>query len=168
MATHSWNIHDIYREYANRSGRLDAKRFREVCERFNSLVMGRLIDHGFAVDLGHGLSSLSVVRVERRFDKPRINWGASHKLRAELVSNGITPYDKEHNPDGQKWFVYFTQPHWFKFHWRKAKCRIPNSSVYKFFATRGEKGNKGALAKKVRSNPTAWMVFDDLKSLKGT
>ena len=74
--------------------------------------------------MGHNLSTLSVVRMDRDPRNPAIDWGESNKYKAELIANG----DKH-----------------LKYYWRKGKCTVKNKSVYRFDATRGVKGNKGKL-----------------------
>ena len=128
--------------------------------------MRHIIEHGRALDMGHGLASISVVKRERDFTKrPRVNWGASQALKAQIIADGGTPLHKDLEPNGEPWFVYFTAKWWLRFYWRKNQCRIPNKTIYKFIPTGGAKGNRGRLVDGLRSEPTGHARFDNAKDI---
>ena len=72
----------------------------------------------------------------------RVNIGVTNKK--ELLDNNEKLYDHV-SELGKKWYIYYTDPFYCRYYWRKGKCSVPNKSVYRFDATRGIKGNKEKL-----------------------
>lgn len=135
--------------------------YRECCELFNIYVMDRIID-GKRLNMGSYLSTLQVVRVERNYSKPRVNWGETNKYKKELLEeDDITEDDlySKDNPDGIKYFIYHTDDWYCRFHWHKMGCKVRNKSVYSFHATRGLKGNKTKLKEKLNNNPLQFKKY---------
>ena len=67
-------------------------------------------------------------------------------------------YSKD-NPEGIKYFIYHTDDWYARFYWQKSRCRVPNKSAYAFRATRGDKGNKTKLKKRLREEDLAHLDF---------
>jgi hypothetical protein len=150
---------DVFNFYKEQGGTLDYKLFREVTVRFNSAVMDQMIYDGRTLDMGSGLSTLSVVKSDIDYARQRINWGESHKLKAKLEAEGKPLFSNE-NPEGHKWLVYYTFDSFIHFYWCKSRCRVDNKKVYRFNATRGETGNKTKLKAHLNANPLAHTRYD--------
>jgi len=152
-----YTITDIYKDYVKNNEKIDKKAFIDVCSDFNMLVIEHLLE-GKALKLGHNLSYIQVVKMVRDPRSPRVDWLESNKYKQELLDSAIQIYDKE-TGEGQKWQIYYTDEHYFKYYWNKGKCRVPNKSVYRFTATRGLKGNKEKLTRLLRSDELAYLRF---------
>ena len=150
---------DIYDFYVGEGGTLPYDQFRKICVRFNSAVMDEIIYEGRTLNMGFGLSTLSVVKSDIDYARQRINWGESIKLKRKLESEGKTLFSDE-NPDGNKWLVYYTFDSFVHFYWCKSRCRVANKKVYRFNATRGKTGNKTKLKAHLRANPLAHTRYD--------
>jgi len=153
----NYTLTDIYKKYVIDNGYIDKKIFRQICETFNINIMTSILD-GETFNMGHNLSTLSIVRKERDPRNPKIDWGESNKYKTELLENGKQLYDSE-TQQGTKWHIYYTDGYYCKFYWRKGRCRIPNKSVYRFDATRGIKGNKEKLIELLRTDDLAYLKF---------
>ena len=153
----NYNLTDIYEQYVAENGNVDKKVFRQICESFNMEVMNSILD-GETFNMGHNLSTLSVVRKERDPRNPKVDWGESNKYKQELVEQGDELYNVL-TGKGTKWHIYYTDSYYCKFYWRKGKCRIPNKSVYRFDATRGVKGNKEKLINLLKTDDLAYLKF---------
>lgn len=153
----NYNLTDIHKQYIVENGDVDKKVFRQICESFNMEAMNSILD-GEIFNMGHNLSTLSVVRKERDPRNPKVDWGESNKYKQELVEQGEELYNVE-TAKGIKWHIYYTDSHYCKFYWRKGKCRIPNKSVYRFDATRGVKGNKEKLINLLKTDDLAYLKF---------
>jgi len=140
---------------------IDAKTFRDICSDYNMIVMSNVLE-GKTFNMGYNLSSIYIVRVRRDPRTPRIDWGESNKYRDELIKKGLPLYDNI-TEKGRKWYIYYTDDFYCKYHWNKGKCKIPNKSVYRFDATRGVKGNKGKLITLLRKDDLAYLKFKKYK-----
>jgi len=150
---------DIFNFYTQNGGTLSHKLFREVCVRFNSAAMDEIIQDGRTLNMGCNLATIQVVKSELDYERQRIDWGESIKLKKKLQGEG-KPLYSEQNPTGHKWLVYYTFDTFIHFYWHKSRCRLPNKGVYRFNATRGEAGNKTRLKAFLRSNPLAHTRYD--------
>tara|TARA_Y100001973_G_C5166274_1_gene316340 strand:+ start:975 stop:1448 length:474 start_codon:yes stop_codon:yes gene_type:complete len=155
-----YTITNIYNEYINENDYIDKKAFIDLCSEFNILIVEHLLD-GKPFKLGNNLSYIQIVRMNRDPRSPRVDWLESNKYKKELLDKSVKLYDKE-TGEGQKWQIYYTDEHYFKYYWNKGKCRVPNKSVYKFTATRGLKGNKEKLTKLLKSDDLAYLKFKKL------
>lgn len=124
--------------YEGYKGPHSKETFKKVCKEFNKQVIEFLIE-GYSFELGHHLASFKIVRCERSFKKPRVNWGESNKLKAKLLEEGKQLYDSK-TGEGEQWIVFFTDDFFCKVHWEKYRCKVPNKSAYEFVPSRGLKG----------------------------
>ena len=72
--------------------------------------------------------------VSRNFSNPRVNWPASMAYREELRTAGIETKGPE-NPEGQTWFIYYTDGFYTRIFWNKRKSidkALKNFRVYAF------------------------------------
>jgi hypothetical protein len=153
----SYTLTDIYERYVTDKGPFDRALFKNICTEFNVLIMDHLLE-GKEFNLGHNLSTISVVRKERNPNHPRVDWGESNKYKKELIEQNVELYDKDAGV-GLKWHIYHTDSFYCKFYWRKGKCSVPNKSVYRFDATRGIKGNKEKLINLLKVDDLAYLMF---------
>lgn len=151
-------IPNIYKKY---DGPLSYAGFREVCEEFNKLVMEEILK-GKEFHIGFRLSSISIIRIERNFKNPPVDWNETNKYKQELLEEGYTEddfYHPDNNPDGKKYFIYHTDPWYCRFYWNKLGCRVKNKSVYSFVPTRGKKGNVTKLKQLLKEDDLAYLNF---------
>ena len=151
-------IKDIHKDYLKHvEDPIETRLFKQLCEEFNMQVIDIILD-GKEFNMGSNMSSLSVMRIERNPSKPTIDWWESNKYKQELLSQGKELYNAE-TEKGEKWFIYYTDPWYCKYHWKKSKCKISNKSAYRFTPTRGIKGNKEKLTKLLKDNEIAYLRF---------
>ena len=151
-------LKDIQKDYETHiENPLNSKLFKQLCEEFNMLVVEALLE-GVKFSMGSNLSTLSIRRIERNPSAPTIDWWESNKYKTELLSEGKELYDKE-TEKGEKWFIYYTDPWYCKYHWKKSKCKIPNRTANRFTPTRGVKGNKEKLTKLLKGDDLAYFRF---------
>jgi hypothetical protein len=154
----SYTLTHIYKEYEDKIiDPLDKVLFKDICSEFNMLIMEYILE-GKEFNMRNNLSTLSILRMERDPRAPRIDWAESNKYKKELRDAGVSLYSKE-TGEGTKWQLYFTDKYYYKYYWRKGKCKITNKSVYRFDATRGLKGNKEKLTRVLREDDLAYLKF---------
>lgn len=108
--------------------------FSEIVYRYNKLLLDQLLQ-GKQISLGSGLGKIKIKRVERKFNKPRIDWFETNKLKKQ----GINQH------------VYYTDDFWYRFSWFKG-IKLTNKTVYKFTPTKGCNGNGRKLAAALKNN----------------
>lgn len=150
-------ISHIYEDYKKTNDFVSKDLFVALCGEFNMAIIDYLLE-GKEFQMGHNLSTLSIVRKDRDPRIPAIDWGESNKYKAELLAEGKELYNKE-TGKGVKWHIYYTDGEYLKYYWRKGKCKIKNKSVYRFDATRGDKGNKGKLRELLKQDDLAYLKF---------
>lgn len=145
---------DIYKHYIECGGELPYTEFREIICTFNEDVIDQILD-GRELNMGKGLSRLSIMRIERDFKRPTIDWGSSNKLKEELLAEGEELFSKD-NSDGTKWFVYFTDDWYLRFYWEKKRCSLKNRSAYRLDITFD---NKNHLKRLIKKDSLAYLNF---------
>lgn len=145
--------------------------FKEVISRFNKKASDAII-FGSLLNLGNRLGYILIKKIRRSYKKLEPDWGASNKIKAQLIAEGKTPKDKDH-PDGEEWIKFYTDPWYLRWGWMKRYvCRVKNQSVYKFAPTSNRSktagdnsleklGNKGKLVLANRLNPTLHLVYEE-------
>ena len=151
-------IKDIHKDYVKHvEDPIETRLFKQICEEFNMLIVDGILDGG-EFSMGSNLSTLSIRRIERNPSKPTIDWWESNKYKQELLADGKELFDVS-TGKGEKWFIYYTDPWYCKYHWQKSRCKISNKSAYRFTPTRGIKGNKEKLTKLLRDDDLAYLRF---------
>ena len=121
------------------------------------LIVNGILEGG-EFSMGSNLSTISIRRIERNPSKPTIDWWESNRYKQELLAQGKELFDVS-TGQGEKWFIYYTDPWYCKYHWQKSRCKISNKSAYRFTPTRGIKGNKEKLTKLLRDDDLAYLRF---------
>ena len=151
-------IKDIHKDYVKHvEDPIETRLFRQICEEFNMLVVEGILDGG-EFSMGSNLSTLSIRRIERNPSKPTIDWWESNRYKQELLAKGKELFDVS-TGQGEKWFIYYTDPWYCKYHWQKSRCKISNKSAYRFTPTRGIEGNKEKLTKLLKDDDLAYLRF---------
>ena len=151
-------IKDIHKDYVKHvEDPIETRLFKQICEEFNMLIVDSILDGG-EFSMGSNLSTLSIRRIERNPSKPTIDWWESNKYKQELLAEGRELFNAD-TGKGEKWFIYYTDPWYCKYHWQKSRCKISNKSAYRFTPTRGIKGNKEKLTKLLRDDDLAYLRF---------
>jgi hypothetical protein len=144
--------------------------YKEVISRINKKASNAII-FGDMLNLQNNLGYLRIKKIKRNYLKPIPDWGASNKLKAQLVIEGKVPKDRDH-PDGEEWMVFFTDPWYLRWAWvKKGVCRVKNQTVYEFRPTANRSktagdnsldllGNKGKLVLANRTNPVLHYNYD--------
>ena len=136
---------------------IETRLFKQICEEFNMLIVNGILEGG-EFSMGSNLSTISIRRIERNPSKPTIDWWESNRYKQELLAQGKELFDVS-TGQGEKWFIYYTDPWYCKYHWQKSRCKISNKSAYRFTPTRGIKGNKEKLTKLLRDDDLAYLRF---------
>tara|TARA_R100001463_G_scaffold17061_7_gene44030 strand:- start:11581 stop:12054 length:474 start_codon:yes stop_codon:yes gene_type:complete len=153
----AYTLTNIYNSYVVDKGFVEKTLFKNICSEFNIMIMDYILE-GKEFNMGHNLSTISIVRKDRDPRSPRIDWGESNKYKQELLNKGHSLYDPE-TEVGVKWHIYHTNDFYCKYYWRKGKCSVPNKSVYRFDATRGLKGNKEKLINLLKTDDLSYLTF---------
>ena len=98
--------------------------------------IGNSIVRGDAYNFGQGLSRLGISYVLRSPNsKPIMDWGASNKLKKQLIEEGHTVKTAE-TPNGIKWLLFRTDAGYCFWKWLKRESFVPNKKMYRFRAIR--------------------------------
>ena len=109
---------------------LTYKEYRAIITSFNLKMIDKILG-GYEFRLPYKLGVLSIKKIERKFDKPVIDWGETRKLRAQ----------------GKDQLVYYTDDFYCRWYWRKKACQVKNKIVYFFKPTKDGRTRKGAVDK---------------------
>lgn len=135
--------------------------FKEVIRMYNKAKVNLLITKGYTWNLGNGLGNINIALKEipvvvndDGYIKQRINWPASKANKKRLKAAGIPVYDKEKCPEGEKWFVCYTDEVMAYFGWSNAnRMYVANVRDMRFKPTLGENGICTKLARYRREHP---------------
>jgi hypothetical protein len=116
--------------------------FRHVICEFNKKAVDAILE-GQTLKMGFGLGYIRVQKIERRFDKPTIDWHETKKLKAQGI-------DKK---------VYYTDDYIYHYYWAKKACNIKNKTVYRFDPNKGPRGITVKLARKIRNDDFAVLNY---------
>lgn len=144
--------------------------YKEVLSRVFKKVSNAVI-FGNTFNLQNSLGCIRIKKIKRNYKKLVPDWGASNKLKKELIAQGKIPKDQDH-PDGEEWMVFHSDPWYLRWAWIKAGvCKTKNQSVYMFRPTadRSKKanntdkeklGNRGLLVLANKLNPILHYNYD--------
>ncbi len=154
----------------NKKAALPYWMFKEVVSRVHKKASDSII-FGAMFNLQNNLGYLRIKKIKRNYLKAVPDWGASNKLKAQLVREGKTPKNKE-NPQGEEWMVFFSDSWYLRWAWvKKGVCRVKNQTVYEFKPTSNRSktagdnsldklGNKGKLVLANKLNPVLHHAYD--------
>lgn len=153
-------LKDIYRYYCANGGTLHKSTFKNICADFNIGIMNHIIYEAGTFDMGNHLSTLSIRRIKRNYRNPQVNWNESNKYKEELLAKGEKLYDAE-TGEGTKWLIYHDEEWYCRFYWKKKHAKFKNKSVYRFVATRGDKGNKTKLKDHLNESEINYVKYEN-------
>lgn len=143
---------------------LTEKEYSSLMNIVHELIAEAIVKKAYRFKMQVG--TLRVARTRRR--RPSINMPETARVKKEILESGGTLYkvlerDKDGNitkdNGGEKYLVYNTSP--FYFHWSISGQHIvkKGNKVYKFYPTRGKKGNKELLGRELKENELAKIRF---------
>lgn len=137
--------------------------FYDVVREFHKEISKKIVE-GYRFRPGHSLGTFYITKDLRKGYS--IDWGSSNKRKAELITEGKIPYDKETAPDGEKWFIFYVDNLYFKWKWSQdtATHLTRNLKHYMFDATTGNRKSVGKAIK--RMNNTTEPIIDKYVSYK--
>ena len=142
----SYTIKDIYRWYKKKSKspvKSEAE-FRQIWGDYIEAVTEEILLEGGFIKLPGRMGDLMVVRKERNPHHLTPNWAATNKAKKEGTYTGV---------------IYYTDSMWVRYLWKKSRCYVKNKTVWHFRPTRGEKGLKTKLVKKMADDDMAYLNF---------
>lgn len=141
-------VDDMYKYYKKIHPTTDMlnSRYKKILYACFKQIVEELLN-GNTVKLGQRLGEVGIKKVKRSFDKPKVNWYETIKLKKQ----------------GIKKRVFYTDDYWYKFYWKKKSCQIPNKTVYSFQITKGPNGNRKKLANRLKSDEFAYLLYPELK-----
>lgn len=118
--------------------------YSKVLNALNDLMLDSIILENYTLILGDAIR-LKLVKRQRNFDKLAVNWGASNKLKKEILDRGGKPAKKIGTSDngnpifdgGERWMVFFTDDDYvvlkklYIFNHEK-KLKVPSAFYWKF------------------------------------
>lgn len=139
------NAKDMYRAFLKKNPDtiISYRMFKQIISEFNKKASQKILE-GKTLWLGNKLGNIRIKRIQRNnFNRPAIDWGETNKLKQQ----GINKH------------VYFTDNNYFRWFWEKARCQVPNKSVYKFVPSGGPAGNRRALVNLLNNDEFAMLNF---------
>lgn len=170
------NLNDLYKVYLKRGGLASYKEYKLVVETFMKEATNQIIKTGWIFSMPHYCGQLSVVQLERKFTvtdkgtiKGKIDFGASNKLKQEIIDRGELPLvnykDNEGNIIGNNgginWLCYQIDPTYFSWVW-STHINLKHGLDYKLYIT---KDNSLKLSKSITEN--SYLIFK-LRQRNGT
>lgn len=93
-------------------------KYSKILNEINKGLLDLLVE-GKKIRIGKNIGQIKIVS-RPRANYNSIDWGASKKLKQQIIDSGEIPKDKE-NPDGKDWLVYFVDDRYLQFEWVKYK-----------------------------------------------
>lgn len=121
MANNEYTLRNFYKNYKSHGGNLKEPVFRKIIKTFLKNAVDSLIE-GNRLKLGYNLGLFEIVKIKRSFKHPVVNWGESNKYKQRLLDEGKPLYDKD-TKEGFQWLIYYTDPLYYGFNWRKEKIK---------------------------------------------
>lgn len=140
---------------------MDFYTFRDIIYAYNQKAVDAIID-GEVINLSEKLGFMYVLKINNR--TKNINWQESLQYKQELIDAGEQPKEEGH-PDGKNWLVYYDNPWYLRWAWKKKKgaCRVKNNTVYGFYpsatSSKGVPGTKKKLVQANEHNPLLHLKY---------
>lgn len=166
-------LYKICRENNLLDENIPYKEFAMVAKEFNKEISREIVD-GYSFNTPIGVLSI----IKCRKGSKAINWQLSLRNKQRLIDEGKTPYNKENAPEGERWFIYYTDTLRFKWQWKKGPkikkwfgfipCIANKRVLGKFGTTKTEeqKANYNVSAPKDYIKPTH--SFQDFQNFQTT
>lgn len=164
---------DVYNKYVEKGGKLAYFAFRDLIFAYQKAMIDECISTGNDWWFRGGLGVLQIARVKRKFKvkedgtlNAAIDWGATNKLKKDIIAKGGTPLEVYKNEKGEKigdnggtpYLCYHTSSDYYI--WRFSNnLFLKNGHKYKFDASRG---NSKKLSAAINDNsPFIYKVITD-------
>ena len=141
--------------------------YKAVIRSFNLKLIQSMIE-GYKFAPGFNCGTFQIVKRKRKFKSNaagvilnNINWGESNKIKARLLDEGKTIYSKD-NPEGERWFVYFTSEYELYWRWNKPHSSKDNYIIYAFAFTQSRSGCIKILNKIKAVNPNIHLRYQEI------
>jgi hypothetical protein len=114
-----YNLSDLSKDYQiakfGKSKSRETTKINSIYKDIYKELFNEMVKNKYTLLLG-GCFRLSIVRQVRNYDRLAVNWGASNKLKKEIIDKGGKPaskigVDAKGNPkfdDGERWMVFYT------------------------------------------------------------
>lgn len=143
-----------------------------VESRIYSIILGQLgvgirkacIEDNFEFKMPYGLGSFKVVRRKRR--RPKIDWKETAIEKQRLLDAGVPIFDKVNNPDGKKFFVYFSDPYDYYFVWTKHTAQFKHKRAFILQFNSGPTSPSAQLYQYIRDNPLRKVMYTEFTTKK--
>lgn len=122
-----YRLKDIYSIYKKAGGKLDKKAFKLIVQTFLRCGVDAMLE-GKPLELGYHIGRFQILRFERSFKNPQVNWGESNKYKQKLLDEGKQLYNPE-TKEGYQWLVYFTDGYYYGLKWKKEKIKSIDYTV---------------------------------------
>ncbi len=123
-------------ELVNKLLAIDEELYTKVLNEYNASKIDMLIHQNINFKISDEVGMLTILVRQFRPDAKRIDWFSSQRVRDAIIKAGRVPYNKDKNPDGEKFHVYYTSTEEPFFLWVKPKKTNPkaaeNIQMYKF------------------------------------
>lgn len=140
-----YSVGNFSKDYleANPDVKLSVTLINKVIKVFNDLMLDEILINNYEYYLGN-CYKLSMERYERNFNTLAVDWGASNKLKKEIIERGEKPAKKigttpKGNPifdDGVQWMIFYTDDFYcslnFKFRTQPDLTGTRKFSYYNF------------------------------------
>ena len=136
-------MHDYYRKN-NPGTEVPYNQFKYIISEFNKKAAEHILN-GETLNLGNRMGKIRIRKVKRTFDKPRIDYFETKKLRSQGIAKT----------------VFFTDEFWYRWAWEKKTCHIPNKSAYRFRPTGGDTGNRKKLPRLLKQDEFAHLNYKE-------
>lgn len=157
MSRPNYFIDDMYEYYSENGGEFDKDTYKTICSIYNQHVIDHLL-RGMRYRFGARLAGIEIIRMDRNYNKPVVNWNESLQLRDELLAEGKKLYDKE-TGEGHEWLVYYTDDDYCRVHWEQSAAMVPNKKAYQFDPSRGTRGLKTRMKEYLNKDPRNKYTF---------
>lgn len=136
----------MYADFKRRNPGTDVtyQLFKYILSEYNKGIVNTLMK-GESFNLGQRLGKLRIRKMPRNFNRKKIDWGETNKLKKQ----------------GIKKLIYFTDEYYYGFFWEKRYCTIKNKSVYKFHPAGGEAGPRKRLIRFLKENDLNRLNFKE-------
>lgn len=157
-----FRLKDFFKTYKAKGGKLPLKEYKLIMQTFLRETRKEMLN-GNSLYMGYRLGTLRVVRKERNYKHPTINWGESNKYKAILLAEGKELYNKE-TDTGEKWLCYFTDSYFYMYDWKKDKVKAIGSVAVLhnvlFYELKPFRVAQRALTESVKNNELAPVIHE--------